>query len=155
MTNFTSVIRALALAAVPALAACEPTRVIDGDTLELDGERVRIHGIDAPELKQTCERYGVTWPCGAEARKALAKWIAGRDVECEGEDRDKAGQLLAKCSVDGQDVGDWMVSRGLAIAYYRYSDEYQQAELEARLAKQGMWAGEFIKPWNWRRDRRE
>ena len=108
------------------LAFCEPPpRVIDGNTLEWRGQRVRFPGCDAPELKQTCERYGVTWPCGEEAREALAEWVGSREIKCSGDERDKYGRLLAHCSVDGQDIGEWMVSHGLAIAYYQYSDDYQ------------------------------
>ena len=86
----------------------DTARVIDGDTLEWKGERVRLLGFDAPEMKQTCERDGVTWLCGKEARKALANWIGAHDVKCEGDTRDKYGRLLAHCSVDGQDIGEWM-----------------------------------------------
>jgi endonuclease YncB( thermonuclease family) len=137
----------------PVLA--ESARVIDGDTLEWNGERVRLMGFDAPEMQQTCERGGVTWLCGKEARKALANWIGGRDVDCVGDERDRYERLLAHCSVDGQDVGEWMVSRGLAVAYYRFSYEYERAEHKAKSAKLGMWAGEFAKPWDWRKGRRK
>lgn len=132
----------------------DSARVIDGDTLEWRGERVRLMGFDAPEIKQTCQRDNVTWLCGKEARKALAEWIGDRDVKCEGDERDKYGRLLAHCSVDGEDIGEWMVSRGLAVAYYQYSYEYQRAEHGAKSAKVGMWVGEFQKPWDWRKARR-
>jgi endonuclease YncB( thermonuclease family) len=140
------------LLAFPAFA--DTARVIDGDTLEWKGERVRLLGIDAPEMKQTCERDGVTWLCGKEARKALAEWLGDGDVDCEGDERDKYGRLLAHCSVDGEDIGEWMVSRGLAVAYYRFSYEYQRAEYQAKSAKAGMWAGEFQNPWDWRKGQR-
>ena len=143
---------AILISCLPALA--DTARVIDGDTLVLDGERIRLHGIDAPEMKQTCQRDGVTWLCGKEARKALAEWIGNRDVDCVGDKRDRYGRLLAHCSVDGEDIGEWMVSRGLAVAYTRYSYEYQRAEHQAKSAKLGMWAGEFQKPWDWRKGHR-
>ena len=138
---------------LPALA--DTARVIDGDTLEWKGERVRLLGFDAPEMKQTCQRDGVTWPCGKEARKALAEWIGGREVTCRGNMRDRYERLLAHCSVDGRDIGRWMVSHGHAVAYYRFSHKYVWAENRARLAKLGMWAGEFQKPWDWRKDKRK
>ena len=140
------------LVACPAFA--DTVRLIDGDTLEWKGERIRLMGFDAPEMKQTCKRDGVTWLCGKEARKTLAEWIGGRDVDCEGDKRDRYGRLLAHCSVDGEDIGEWMVSRGLAVAYYRFSYEYQRAEHGAKSAKLGMWAGEFQKPWDWRKEQR-
>ena len=145
----------IALSLISALALADAARVIDGDTLEWKGERIRLMGFDAPEMKQTCERDGVTWLCGKEARKALVEWIGGRDVKCVGDERDKYDRLLAHCSVDGHDVGEWMVSRGLAVAYYQYSYEYQRAEHQAKSAKLGMWAGEFQKPWDWRKERRK
>ncbi len=89
-------------------------------------------GFDAPEMKQTCERDGGTWLCGKESREALANWIGDRDVDCVGDERDRYERLLARCSVDGQDVGEWMVSRGLAVAYYRFSYEYERAEHKAK-----------------------
>ena len=147
------VIALAVILAHPAVAGT--TRVIDGDTLEWKGERVRLMGFDAPEMKQSCERDGVTWLCGKEARKALAEWIGDQDVKCEGDKRDRYGRLLAHCSVDGEDIGEWMVSRGLAVAYYQYSYEYQRAEQGAKAAKLGMWAGEFQKPWDWRKGQRK
>ena len=154
-SNNSRIIKSMSAAILTILVACpvlaESARVIDGDTLEWKGERIRLLGFDAPEMKQTCERNGETWLCGKESRKALAEWIGDRDVECVGDERDRYGRLLAHCSVDGEDVGAWMVSRGLAVAYYRFSYEYERAEHLAKSAKVGMWAGEFQKPWDWRR----
>ena len=144
---------ALAIVLSCSTAHADSVRVIDGDTLEWKGERIRLMGFDAPEMKQTCERDGETWSCGREAKTALANWIGDRDVDCVGDKRDRYGRLLAHCSVDGQDVGAWMVSRGLAVAYYRFSYEYERAEHKAKSAKAGMWAGEFQKPWDWRKGR--
>ena len=145
---------ALAIVLSCSAAHADSVRVIDGDTLEWRGERIRLMGFDAPEMKQSCERDGTTWPCGKEARRALVEWIGDRDVDCEGDERDRYGRLLARCSVGGQDIGEWMVSRGLAVAYYRFSYEYERAEHRAKSTKAGMWAGEFQKPWDWRRGRR-
>ena len=153
MKNSFGILFGLLLSTSSALA--DDTRVIDGDTLEWKGERIRLLGFDAPEMKQACERDGVTWLCGKEARKALAAWIGIRDVKCVGTTRDRYNRLLAHCSVDGQDIGEWMVSRGHAVAYYRFSYEYQRAEHGAKSAKAGMWAGEFQKPWDWRKERRQ
>ena len=87
MKNSVGILFGLLLSTSSALA--DDTRVIDGDTLEWKGERIRLMGFDAPEMKQTCERDGVTWLCGKEARKALAEWIGNRNVDCEGDERDK------------------------------------------------------------------
>ena len=141
---------------VPALAditgqAC----VIDGDTLEIDGQRIRLHGIDAPESKQLCRKGGEEpWRCGNDATSALKAFLGSRPVSCEELDRDRYRRVVAKCAVEGVDIGEWMVSQGWAVAYYLYSYEYSRAEQRARSARRGMWAGEFEKPWEWRKQRR-
>ena len=92
-------------------------RVIDGDTLEICGMRIRLHGIDAPESAQRCRAAGRTWPCGREATRALSGRIAGRMVVCEERDRDRYGRSVAVCRAAGEDVNAWMVAAGWAFAY--------------------------------------
>ena len=130
-------------------------RVIDGDTLEVAGQRIRLHGIDAPESKQLCRRDGERWRCGKDATSALNTFLGNRPVSCEELDRDRYRRIVAKCAVDGVDIGEWMVSRGWAVAYYLYSYDYSRAEQRARSARRGVWAGEFEKPWEWRKQRRK
>ena len=118
-------------------------RVVDGDTLVVGEERVRLHGIDAPELDQ---------PQGPAARRALIELAAGQPVDCERLDTDRYGRAVAWCRTpDGTDLGGWLVARGLALAYRRYSDEYVDEETAARRARRGVWAGDFVPPWEWRR----
>ncbi len=126
--------------------------VTDGDTLKISGERIRIFGIDAPESKQTCKRDGVTWLCGQEAGKALRELVANQSLSCDERDKDRYGRIVAVCVLpDGRDIGAVMVSSGLALDYAQYSKgAYAAAESEAREASRGMWAGEFVKPWEWR-----
>ncbi len=127
---------ALCLLATPALAdVAGVATVIDGDTIEVHGQRIRLHGIDAPESRQLCRRDGKPWPCGRDAANALADKIARRPVTCE-------------------DLGEWMVSQGLALAYRRYSHDYVEEEAAAQAARRGIWASEFVKPWEWRRGKR-
>ena len=126
-------------------------RVVDGDTLEIGGVRIRLHGVDAPESRQTCIAAGRRWPCGERATRALAGRIAGRTVACEERDRDRYGRIVAVCRHGGQDVNAWMVSQGLALAYRRYSRDYVAEEASARDARLGMWRGDFVPPWDWRR----
>lgn len=126
-------------------------RVIDGDTIDVDGQRIRIHGIDAPESAQNCARDGVTWLCGQEAGARLRALVRGAQVKCEAIDKDRYGRIVGKCFANGADVGAEMVSEGLALAYRQYSTDYVQAEASAKAAQRGMWAGEFVEPWNWRR----
>jgi endonuclease YncB( thermonuclease family) len=125
--------------------------IIDGDTIIVAGERVRLHGIDAPELDQTFWWQGRQLACGTMALAALEALTAGVRLRCEAMERDRYDRLIAKCfSPNGVDVGRRLVSSGWALAYRRYSMDYVDAEDEARRARRGMWRGTFVKPWEWR-----
>ncbi len=126
--------------------------VIDADTLEIGGVRVRLTGVDAPESGQKCrDAAGSFVRCGTIAANALSAWINRNPVSCAIEDKDRYGRLIGKCSVRGDDVQEWLVSHGHALAYRTYSTAYVEAELKAREAKAGVWSGEFIAPWDWRK----
>lgn len=149
----------LMLLASPALA--DPIkgvpRIVDGDSIVIADVRIRLHGIDAPEAKQTCTRDGTEWGCGLEATMALAAMIERNWVECEERDRDRFGRIVATCTVGGPrgiDLNRRMVSDGWAVAYRRYSMDYVDAEGEAREAGRGIWSGDFVTPEEWRRQRR-
>ena len=130
------------------------TRIVDGDTLELGAHRIRLYGIDAPESAQTC-RVGTThWPCGERATRALAERVGGRAVVCEEKDQDRYGRIVAVCRLDGQSLNAWLVARGWALAYRRYSSDYVDEEAAASEARRGIWRGEFVPPWDWRRGER-
>ncbi len=146
---------ALILLATPALAdVAGVASVIDGDTIEVHGQRIRLHGIDAPESRQLCRLDGKPWQCGKDAANALAKKIARRPVTCEDLGRDRYKRIIARCTAAGEDLEKWMVVNGWALAYRRYSLDYTGQEAEARAARRGIWAGEFVKPWEWRRGKR-
>lgn len=125
-----------------------PARVVDGDTLKLDGQRIRLQGMDAPELGQSCQRDGKAWPCGTTARFALAEMVQRGEVFCTASGQDAYGRALARCTVDGVDVAEELVRQGLAVAYGRHG--YEAAEAQARAARRGMWAGTFEKPQDYR-----
>ncbi len=128
-----------------------PVRVSDGDSLRFGEERVRIVGIDAPELDQTCKNPdGSPWPCGRVARQSLLQLVAKGGVTCTYEKRDRYGRALGLCLVDGVDIGGAMVSQGMAVSY----DGYPEQEAYARNGRKGMWRGEFIMPRDWRRKER-
>ncbi|MEX2009067.1 MAG: thermonuclease family protein [Dongiaceae bacterium] len=128
-----------------------PACVIDGDTIIVAGERVRLHGIDAPELDQTFWCRGRNLPCGAMALAVLEALTAGVKLRCEAVERDRHGRLVAKCfSPNGIDVGRRLVLAGWAVAYRRYSMDYVDAEDDARKAGRGLWKGGFMNPWVWR-----
>ncbi|MCY4499035.1 MAG: thermonuclease family protein [Rhodospirillaceae bacterium] len=129
-------------------------RVIDGDTIEVGTVRVRLHGVDAPESKQSCLAGGERWPCGQRAARALAGQIGGRTVACSERDRDRYGRIVAVCRHGGRDVNAWLVGQGWAMAYRRYSRAYVSEEASARAARRGIWRGEFVPPSDWRRGER-
>jgi endonuclease YncB( thermonuclease family) len=146
---------ALTLLASPALAdVAGVVSVIDGDTIEVHGQRIRLHGIDAPESRQLCRLDGKPWQCGKDAANVLADKIDRRPVMCEDLGRDRYKRIIARCTVAGEDMGAWMVSQGLALAYRRYSVDYVHEEADAQAARRGIWASEFVPPWEWRRGKR-
>ena len=127
-------------------------RIIDGDTVEIAGERIRLNGIDTPEANQSClDEAGKRWRCGREATLALTVIVGDQTITCKGDERDKYKRLIAVCFAGGKDLNAEMVRQGWALAYRRYSNDYISAEKEAQEAKRGMWVGEFEPPWEWRR----
>ncbi|PWC93030.1 hypothetical protein TSO5_15855 [Azospirillum sp. TSO5] len=134
-------------------------RIIDGDTLEVAGTRVRLHGVDTPEPRQPCVREGIPYDCGRIASAALKRKIGGREVSCRSADgtRDRRGRLVAVCGVVGEDgsLNAWLISQGLAVAYRRFSNDYDALEEEGKAAGIGIWATEFMPPEDWRRLRRQ
>jgi endonuclease YncB( thermonuclease family) len=128
--------------------------VVDPDTIEIHGQRIRLHGIDAPESSQTClDAGGRTWRCGQRAALALQDLIGRRTVTCDERDVDRYGRVVGRCLLGEVDINEWLVAQGLALAYRRYSLDYAAAEDQARGAGRGMWAGTFEPPWEWRRRR--
>lgn len=130
-------------------------RVIDGDTIDIRGTHVRLSGIDAPESKQTCVTDNKQYQCGMQATEALIRLIGSNTVDCEQTGKDRNGRTIGRCLVGSSDVGGWMVEHGWAVAYRRFSLEYVDQEKRAREQKQGLWAGSFTTPEEWRRMRRE
>lgn len=124
--------------------------VIDGDTIEIHGQRIRFYGIDAPESQQLCEKDGKDYLCGKEAAFALSDEIGGKPVSCEEKDVDQYRRIVAICSVGGEDLNRWMVAHGHALAYRSYSTRYVRDEENAKAARLAIWQGRFQKPWDYR-----
>ena len=131
-------------------------RIVDADTLEMAGQRVRLQGIDAPESAQTCRQAtGQRYRCGDRATEALRTQIGTGAVTCTIEGRDRYNRALSTCyTADGTDLNAWLVQHGYALAYRRYSTKYVSEEDQARAARAGIWADEFVPPWAWRRGQR-
>jgi endonuclease YncB( thermonuclease family) len=129
--------------------------VVDGDTIEIRGERLRLHGIDAPESGQLClDERGARYRCGQRAAVALADRIGTAPVRCDLLDRDRYDRHIARCFQGDTDLNRWMVLHGQAVAYRRYSTEYVSVEAHARGQRIGVWQGDFDLPWEWRRKNR-
>lgn len=155
------VLAALLLAAVgaaPAAAAAKieagRATVIDGDTIDVGSVRVRIHGIDTPELAQRCANgRGGIWACGERAAERMAELVQGASVSCAAQSRDQYGRIVAICWARGVDLGETLVREGLAWAFRRYSDAYLAPESEARRAMRGVWRADTEPPWSYRAHR--
>lgn len=142
---------ALALLALAGMPAAAPPlsgigRPIDGDSLMVGQQEVRLFGIDAPEFTQTCTRAGLPWACGSAAAHQLSKLVAGEHVSCVSMGTDQYGRTLARCTAGVTDVNRVMVATGYALAFRRYSMDYISAEESAKAGKRGIWSGTFQQP---------
>ena len=150
-----------ALAVVGPAAAADltgPLRVIDGDTVELQGQTVRLHGIDAPELGQNCRIKARLYDCGNVSRTALLDLTAGARVTCdllaEATPPADGDGRPGRCFADGYDLSEGMAHTGWALADRAVSARYVRNEARAKDANRGLWKGRFVTPWNWRRGER-
>lgn len=133
--------------------------VVDGDTIELRGERVRLNGVDAPEAKQLCQdAKGKSYRCGAASAKALAELLAASSpTRCEFVERDRYGRFVGDCfRADGRSVSAVLVRSGWAMDYTRYSKgAYASEQATANAERAGIWQGAFQPPWEWRAEQRD
>ena len=127
-------------------------RVVDGDTIHLNGEKIRFTGIDTPELKQTCIKEGFIDQCGVTAKEILIVKIGDNKVECISEGKDRYKRTLAECFVNDESLSSYLVRSGYAFAYRRYSKKFIPDEDYAKDNKIGMWSMEFQYPWDYRRN---
>lgn len=126
-------------------------KVIDGDSLHVGGQEVRLLGIDAPEARQTCtDEAGTEWPCGREATRTLQRLTSSAEVTCTGNEHDKYDRLLAHCLAGELDLNGEMVRLGFAISEDQQGYAYGDRQSEARAARRGIWRGRFQTPHDWR-----
>jgi len=126
--------------------------IIDGDTLEIHDNRIRLWGVDAPESDQLCRgEDSLQYRCGAKAANELDAFIAKRPVSCIPISLDQYGRTVATCSVGGLDLGEWLVRNGLALDWPQYSrGRYDDVQREAEHAGRGIWEGSYVEPWLFR-----
>jgi endonuclease YncB( thermonuclease family) len=149
------------LAALATFGPCSVTRadelvgqasVIDGDTIEIHGTRIRLWGIDAPESSQLCrDDDSKPYQCGSQAANDLDAFIARRLVHCLPLSQDRYGRTVARCAVGGADLGSWLVHGGLALDWPQYSKgKYAFDQQAAEQAGNGIWKGSYVEPWLYR-----
>ena len=133
----------------------EKNKVIDGDTLIINDIRYRLYGIDAPEIKQKCnDSRGKDYFCGKKAKTFMHSMIVNKNVKCNKKDKDKYQRILAICFVGKKNLNKLMVRSGWALAYTFFSKDYVNDENYANRNNLGIWNGNFVKPWEWRRKKR-
>jgi endonuclease YncB( thermonuclease family) len=126
-------------------------KIIDGDTIHLNNEKIRFTGIDTPELKQTCNRNNEIIYCGIQARQLLINKIGKNKVKCVREGKDQYKRTLAECFVNDLSLSRFLVREGYAFVYRKYSKKFIIDEDFARKNKIGMWSMQFEYPWDWRK----
>ena len=127
-------------------------KIVDGDTIYLNGEKIRFSGIDTPELKQTCIKDGTKNTCGITAKQMLINKIGNNIVECISEGKDQYKRTLAECFVNDESLSGYLVRSGYAFAYRKYSKKFILDEDYAKDNKIGMWSMQFEYPWDYRRN---
>ena len=146
----------LFLHALLILIFCNPSfaddlKVVDGDTIVLNGEKIRFSGIDTPELKQTCMNESQKVYCGMFAKMLLIKKIGNKTPKCIREGKDAYKRTLAECFINGESLSAFLVRSGYAFAYRKYSKKFIEDEEFAKKNKLGMWSMKFEYPWNFRK----
>mgnify|MGYP006183344579 CR=1 FL=1 len=126
-------------------------KVVDGDTIHLDGEKIRFTGIDTPELKQICIKNGVKDFCGVTAKLILINKIGNNKVKCIREGKDQYKRTLAECFVNNESLSSYLVRSGYAFAYRKYSKKFVRDEDYAKTNQIGMWSMKFEYPWDYRK----
>ena len=125
--------------------------VIDGDTIHINKNKIRLHAIDAPETNQTCKKNSKNWNCGEESTNFLKELIDNNKIECITKGKDRYNRFIGVCYKDNLDLNSAMVLNGWAIAYRYYSKDYVEEEEKAKQEKRGIWIGDFVEPYLFRK----
>ena len=135
-------------------------KVIDGDTIKIQKDKIRLLGIDAPEKKQKCQKtwlsisfmiFNRDYPCGEISTNRLKKEINNKFITCKYKNKDRYKRFIAECFKDKTNINAWMVRNGYAVAYRKYSKNFIADEVIAKKKKLGLWNGIFDMPWEWRK----
>ena len=129
----------------------EETRIIDGDTIYINKIKYRLHGIDAPEMKQSCKMKDKNYKCGVKSKEFLISLIGNQSVKCNQKDIDRYKRIIGECFVGHTNLNKELVRNGWALAYRDYSKDYVTDEDFAQENNLGMWKGTFIHPKKWRK----
>ena len=127
------------------------SKIVDGDTVYIKSSKIRLEGIDAPEIKQKCKKNGKEYFCGKISQKKLIQKIGKNKIKCFSTGKDKYRRYLATCFIGKINLNKWMVRNGYAVAYRRYSKDYIEDENYAKKNKIGLWSSNFIHPEKWRK----
>ncbi len=126
--------------------------VVDGDTIKFNDKKIRLHGIDTPEIKQICKnKKGENYKCGIKVKLTLIKLISQNKIKCCIHGKDRYKRLIGTCFIKDLNINEWLVKNGWALAYRKYSKEYIAEEEWAKNNLKGLWQGEFLEPWKWRK----
>ena len=135
------------------LIAQDDLRIIDGDTIHLNGDKIRFSGIDTPEINQMCKQDEIDIPCGEIAKELLIKKIGNTVPICILQDKDQYGRMLGECYIEKESLSSYLVREGFVFAYTRYSKKFVEDEQFAIKNKSGMWSMDFIFPWDFRKNK--
>lgn len=156
MAGIYTVMRSIDAPLPPTTDVQGPAHVHDGDTFTVAGVKIRLFGVDAPEMDQNCERAdGSDWACGRWSRDEVMRLVKGRDLRCVEQDRDKYGRMVARCYLNDQDLAKLLVQRGVVFSYPQYSHDYIAVEKTAQAAQRGLWAATTVAPAEFRRQKRQ
>ena len=136
-------------------ANAQELKIVDGDTIHLNGEKIRFSGIDTPELKQTCVKDNKKFLCGIKAKEILINKIGNNKVSCVKEEKDQFKRTLAECFVNNDSLSSFLVRKGYAFAYRKYSKKFISDEEFAKTNQFGMWSMQFDYPWDYRKSKKK